>query len=95
MSSAWAKGSTTAWRRLRLVVLTRDRYTCQRPDAEGRPCGKPATDVGHIDDLATTGGPIIVDPSRLRAECAPCNRGAGARLGNALRTHPTHRRWHW
>lgn len=34
MSSAWAAGSTPAWRRLRLWVLTRDGWTCQL-------CGEP------------------------------------------------------
>ena len=29
MSPSWANGSTPAWRRLRLVILTRDRWVCQ------------------------------------------------------------------
>lgn len=29
MSRSWANGSTPAWRRLRLVILTRDRWVCQ------------------------------------------------------------------
>lgn len=72
------RGSTRAWRRLRAHVLERDRYQCQRPTPPaGAPCGRPATEAGHIIDAAL-GGTDHLD--NLRAECAPCNKGAGGRL---------------
>lgn len=46
-------------------------------------------DVGHIVDLALGGDPW--DPNNQAPEHTGCNRAAGARLGNHLRTRH-HRR---
>jgi len=48
------------WRRIRLVVLRRDRWTCRR-------CGRPANQVDHIvpgDDHR---------PANLQALCKSCH----------------------
>jgi len=68
----------SAWRRLRLAVLDRDRWRCQR-------CGRPASTVHHLDGLAQ-GGVELCHPSRLEARCPACNTRAGE--GH---THPTTR----
>ena len=57
------RGSTRAWRKLRLVILERDGYRCR--------CGKPATDVDHILPVIQGG---TDHPDNLRAGCAHCNR---------------------
>lgn len=76
-----------AWRRLRAYVLARDQYQCQRMNPlTGIRCGRPATDAGHILDVALGG---TDHPANLRAECAHCNRSAGARLGTRLATYGT------
>ena len=81
--SATARGYGHHHRSLRLVVLARDRWRCQRPDPiTGAPCGAPASHAGHIVDRAN-GGPTTLD--NLRAECVACNCAAGARLGNERR----------
>jgi 5-methylcytosine-specific restriction endonuclease McrA len=64
-----------AWRKLRLVVLARDGYTCQLqyPGCTGR-----ATHVDHVLPLRFGG---TNDLANLRAACASCNlrRGDGTR----------------
>lgn len=69
-------GGSRPWRRLRLMVLDRDRYRCQLPVADGSVCGAPASHVDHIVPRKDGG---TDDPSNLRAACPPCNlrRGAG------------------
>lgn len=89
MSTAWAKGSTRAWRRLRLLVLERDRYRCQ---VDG--CDQPANTAGHLDPLCE-GNPRLAPLDRLRAECARHNYSHGARLGNARRPGRRVPRWTW
>lgn len=69
MSRAWSKGSTTAWRKLRLVVLARDLYRC-RIQLDG--CTTVATHVHH-----TMGKARGDDPAHLVAACAPCNLKTG------------------
>ncbi len=71
MSRAWAKGSTTAWRKLRAQILQRDGYRCriQLPGV----CTGRATHVHHIHGRARTGD----DPAHLVAACAPCNLKTG------------------
>lgn len=59
-------------------------------------CGKPIPadareedwDAGHLDDLARGGDP---DDERRAAEHSSCNRSAGARLGNQLRSRRSRR----
>lgn len=73
--------STRRRRRIRLEVMERDLWTCQK-------CGKPATDAGHIvADFHR--GPYT--PDNLQAECTACNRGDGHRI--ATTTAPTPRAW--
>lgn len=88
MSAAWGKGSSRAWRRLRLIVLERDRWTCQ---VDG--CHAIATTVGHLDPLCE-GNPKLARLDRLRAECARHNYSEGAKLGNA-RARARRPSWSW
>jgi 5-methylcytosine-specific restriction endonuclease McrA len=55
-----------------LLILERDRYTCQLRD-EG--CTSYATEVDHIDGIAVTGipRPQALNPKRLRAVCHECH----------------------
>jgi len=71
VSTAWAKGSTRAWRRLRARILHRDAYTCQLklPGV----CTGQATQVHHTVGRAISGD----DPAYLVAACAPCNLKTG------------------
>lgn len=71
MSRSWQKGSTTAWRRIRAVVLLRDGYRCQL-QIPGI-CTTTATQVHHLLGRDISGD----DPRYLAASCAPCNQKAG------------------
>ena len=54
----------SAWRRLRLAVLRRDRWTCQRAG-----CGRHAPlEVHHAD-----GNPANNDPGNLTTLCRRCH----------------------
>lgn len=66
----WSKGSTRAWRQLRLKILDRDAYECQLriPSI----CTHRATHVHHINGK-TSGD----DPDNLQAACAECNLHVG------------------
>jgi hypothetical protein len=82
------RGSTRAGRALRLTVLNRDGWRCQRP-VPGGVCAAVATTAGHIT-ARVHGGPDTL--ANLRAECTRHNYGDGARL----RRGPAHRqvsRW--
>lgn len=80
MSRAWRKGSTSAWRRLRAIILDRDQHRCQVPVNKGltgyQPCGERATHVDHITPKSLGGQDV---PANLRAACASCNLSRGAR----------------
>ena len=65
------------WRRLRLLILERDRYTCKINDPG---CTRVATQVDHVRALADGGD--MWDPSNLREACRHCNETRGADLGN-------------
>lgn len=67
--TARERGYGTAWRRLRQVVLTRDRHMCQACLAKGR--FTPATEVDHVIPKAK-GGTDALD--NLAALCTPCHR---------------------
>jgi 5-methylcytosine-specific restriction endonuclease McrA len=75
---AWLTSST--WRRMRLLVLDRDRNRCQ---IRGRNCRGWATQVDHI--VSRADGGALFDPANLRASCAPCNGGRAADATNAKR----------
>lgn len=87
MSRAWAAGSTTAWRRVRALVLERDGYQC-RVQIPGI-CTGHATHADHITPKSKGG---TDHPSNLRASCAACNLARG----NGLDPDPPHKpmtRW--
>jgi hypothetical protein len=68
---------TATWKALRLLVLDRDRWTCQVQDPG---CTVVATQVDHI--VPRVEGGAFWDPSNLRGSCPRCNLGRGGRLGN-------------
>lgn len=101
MSRSWQAGSTRAWRRLRLFVLTRDGWACQLPsdDDPAKPCLALATHADHVVPKSQ-GGQDTAD--NLRAACARHNlsRGAGQvrgtrRAGQARRAIDGRRGWTW
>jgi 5-methylcytosine-specific restriction endonuclease McrA len=73
MSSGWRGGSTTAWRRLRALVLDRDEHTCQ---VRLPGCTGVATHADHITPKSRGG---TDHPGNLRGSCRSCNlhRGTG------------------
>jgi 5-methylcytosine-specific restriction protein A len=73
--------SSRSWRRLRLLVLDRDRWACQ---IRGPACVGVATCVDHIVGRADGGD--CWDPANLRAACRPCNSAGGAARTNSRRT---------
>jgi 5-methylcytosine-specific restriction endonuclease McrA len=68
-TGAW-RGSTSAWRRVRLLVLERDGYRC-------RWCGGLADQADHLLPRSRGGSD---DPANLVAACGHCNRRRGAAL---------------
>lgn len=72
-------GSTTRWRKLRLLVLARDGYACM---VRGPGCVGVASVAGHIVPWID-GGPDDLD--NLRAECDVCSNRGGAAIGNLRR----------
>jgi 5-methylcytosine-specific restriction endonuclease McrA len=70
---------TPQWRATRLAVLERDGYVCQ---VRLPGCRRVATEAHHLDDFALHGAGM--DPARLVASCARCNRVLGGRLGRRL-----------
>jgi 5-methylcytosine-specific restriction endonuclease McrA len=76
VSKAWSAGSTTAWRKVRPVILSRDAYRCQ---IRGPKCTGRATQVDHIVPKSRGGSD---DPSNLQAACQPCNGSMGDRPRN-------------
>jgi 5-methylcytosine-specific restriction endonuclease McrA len=81
MPGADPRLSTISWRRLRLLVLDRDRWQCQ---IRGPDCTQVATCVDHIVARAD-GGPCW-DTTNLRAACRKCNSAGGAIRTNARRS---------
>lgn len=68
MSKAWEGGSDSRWRRFRLTVLERDRWTCT---IRAPGCTDKAEHVDHIQPLGKGGDKY--DPGNCRAACANCN----------------------
>jgi 5-methylcytosine-specific restriction endonuclease McrA len=68
------KGLAGHWRKVRLVVLQRDRRRCYW-------CGGYATQVDHLQPRALGGARY--DLANLVAACATCNLRRGGRLGAA------------
>jgi 5-methylcytosine-specific restriction protein A len=71
---------TAAYRRLRRLVLDRDRHECQ---IRGPRCTRYATVVDHIVDRADGGA--VYDVENMRAACARCNGWRAAERTNARR----------
>lgn len=70
----WAQnGSTTLWRKTRLVVLQRDNWQCM---VKGPRCTGVADTVDHV--VALVDGGSMYDLNNLRAACARCNYGKGS-----------------
>jgi 5-methylcytosine-specific restriction protein A len=67
--------STRRWRKLRLVILARDHYTCAL-------CRRLANHVDHIVPIARGGA--MWNPSNLRTLCRQCNLSLGGRLAQQL-----------
>lgn len=72
---AWTRGgptrtSTTAHRRWRTTVLTRDRYTCQHCGHRGTP-GDGTIEADHILNVRRGGHPH--DPNNGQALCTHCH----------------------
>ena len=62
--SAWRRGYDARWRRLRLMILRRDKFVCCV-------CGKPgATEVDHIKPLVEGGEN---DDGNLQSLCRRCH----------------------
>lgn len=79
------KGSTRAWRRVRVLVLDRDGYLCK---INGPRCTTTATEVNH-----KLGRGVSEDMADLEACCFACNpRGpAGNPQASTLNPQPTRR----
>lgn len=70
--SRHARGYGTAWDKLRLVILRRDKGMCQCPECMGgRKRLRHATEVDHIKPKAEGG---TDDESNLRAVNADCHK---------------------
>lgn len=86
MSRRWAAGSTTTWRRVRALVLERDRHRCQ---LRLPGCTTIATQVHHTRPRELAGD----DPRWLQAVCQPCNGKAGDPTRTDPQPTPRHRWW--
>lgn len=73
--------SSSAWRKVRLVVLARDAGVCQIRSAK---CTITATEVDHV--ISPLDGGAWYDTDNLRAACGPCNSSRGGRLGRLRQT---------
>jgi 5-methylcytosine-specific restriction protein A len=67
MRPTWVYGAK--WRRVRRLVLERDRYRCR---VQGVGCRGRADQVDHI--VPVEAGGAWYDPANLRAACGFCNR---------------------
>lgn len=75
------------WAAIRLRILRRDSYKCQRRDHYGRPCLLPASEVDHIVPVSQGGSS---DPANLQALCRECHRAKT--LAERYRTEPRRRK---
>lgn len=70
------RGYGTAWSKLRLKVLKRDRYLCQCEECKRLRLTRPATEVDHLVPKAHGGGDSL---SNLRAINKECHKRKTAR----------------
>lgn len=97
----WAgrrNGSTSSWRRLRLLVLDRDGWRCQLPVDAAGDYAAADDELAQQLDPAQLAGPD--DPRNLRAGCARHNlqRGDGSSRPPAVSTGRRTagpNRWEW
>ena len=61
---------TRAYRKVRLIVLSRDGYVCYY-------CGQDATTVDHVQSIKSGGDPLSLD--NMVSACARCNSSKGSR----------------
>ena len=83
-SSLTDKGSTSQWRRLRVMVLKRDGYSCQI-------CGMEATHVDHIIPRRLMAGEAVDSMDNLQSLCRNCNLKKGGSFLESDRTPMTPR----
>lgn len=67
--SSSQRGYGSQWRKLRMLVMERDKWLCQPCLQQGRPT--PAYAVDHIVNKAEGG---TDSPSNLQAICRPCHQ---------------------
>lgn len=77
--SPWRKWyATTRWRKLRMKILARDLFTCQRPE-----CGRTTADTSQLvaDHRKPHRGDeaLFWDEDNLQTLCKPCHDGAKQR----------------
>lgn len=72
--SRHARGYGNAWDKLRIRILTRDKYLCQACIRQGR--STVASQVDHIKPKSQGG---TDDPGNLAAICHPCHKVKTAR----------------
>lgn len=92
MSRSWSKGSTSAWRRTRALILANNRATnggrCTAA-IEGV-CTGTADQAHHTKGRAVTGD----DPRYLAAVCGACNRKIGDPTRRSSSPEPRpHSKW--
>ena len=90
--SSTARGYGARWRRLRALVLERDRYLCQCEECQRLGRLRPAAEVDHVTPKAHGG---TDDPGNLRAMARACHRRktqAEALAGRQARPDPSPRR---
>jgi len=64
--SAAKRGYDRAWQSKRLLILERDKYTCQV-------CGRPTGKSGHVDHILAKAKGGTDEESNLRATCHKCH----------------------
>jgi 5-methylcytosine-specific restriction endonuclease McrA len=86
VTNSWTKGSSRAWRQVRLFVLNRDGYLCQ---LRLSCCTGLATEAHHVLGRQITGD----DPQFIVASCKRCNLRVGTPSGHADPAHTARTSW--
>lgn len=77
MSRSWTKGSTRAWRKLRMQILERDRWICKLCHEPINPLITDPNDPRSAQVHHTMGKDAGDDPRYLAATHRECNQRAG------------------